>query len=188
MNMSVTEPLFHISDIPGIERFEPRPPPSPSSGQTGTMVWAVGRRLLHNYLLPRDCPRVTFYARPDSSPEDVQRLMGYSSARHVVAIESGWLPEVMRHRLYMYELPVETFRPVDEGAGYYISREAVVPRSMTPLTDLLGELVKRDVELRVTPSLWRLRDAVIASTIQFSIIRMRNARPPEDGFEAHHPL
>jgi Family of unknown function (DUF6886) len=29
--------------------------------------------------------------------------------------------------------------------------------------------------LRVMPTLWPLRDAVVASTLQFSIIRMRNA-------------
>src|ERR671916_565731 len=98
------ETLFHISDQPGIARFEPRPAP-PGSRQTGAMVWAVGPRLLHNYLLPRDCPRVTFYARPDSSPDDIERLMSYSSASHIVAIELGWLPEAIRQRLYMYEFP-----------------------------------------------------------------------------------
>ncbi len=179
--------LFHISDLPDIARFEPRPAP-PTSRQTGAMVWAVGPKLLHNYLLPRDCPRVTFYARPDSSPKDIERLMSYSSARYIVAIESGWLPEVIRHRLYMYEFPAEGFRPVDEGADYYISREVVIPRSVRPIDDLLDELLNRDVELRIMPSLWQLRDAVIASTLQFSIIRMRNALPPEDGFDAHHPL
>ena len=35
--------------------------------------------------------------------------------------------------------------------------------------------MKRDVELRFVPNLWPLRDAVVASTLQFSLIRMRNA-------------
>jgi hypothetical protein len=35
----------------------------------------------------------------------------------------------------------------------------------------------RGVELRVQPSLWELRDAVIASTLAFSIIRWQNAAP-----------
>ena len=58
------EELFHVSDQPGITRFEPRPPPPGNTTHTGRMVWAVGQRLLHNYLVPRDCPRVTFYAGP----------------------------------------------------------------------------------------------------------------------------
>ena len=51
------EELFHVSDQPGITRFEPRPPPPGNTTHTGRMVWAVGQRLLHNYLVPRDCPR-----------------------------------------------------------------------------------------------------------------------------------
>jgi len=168
--------LFHISDKSDITRFDPRSAPA-GSGQEGLLVWAIDREHIHNYLLPRDCPRVTFYALPKSAPEDVERLMGYSSATYVVAIESCWLPRVRNDRLYKYELPADTFTVVDTGAGYYISRWPVIPRSVTPIDDLLGELLAYDVELRVMPSLWRLRDVVVASTLQFSIIRMRNALP-----------
>ncbi len=174
---SLVEPLFHISDDPNITRFDPRPPPSAGSGQTGLMVWAVGERLLHNYLLPRDCPRVTFYAAPTSAPEDVERLLGTSNATYVVAIESCWLSAVRAGRLYKYALPPATFAPVDEGAGYYISREPVVPLAVAPIDDILGALLARDVELRVMPSLWKLHDTIAASTLQFSIIRLRNALP-----------
>lgn len=171
------ERLFHVSDQPGIARFEPRPPPSPGSGLTGLMVWAVGERLLHNYLLPRDCPRVTFYARPQSDPADVARLLAGTSAEFVVAIESAWWPALRDARLYLYDLPPVTFAPIDAGAGYYISREPVEPLGMRPVADLPGELLARNVELRVMPSLWKLHDAVIASSLPFSIIRMRNAQP-----------
>jgi uncharacterized protein DUF6886 len=169
--------LYHISDAPDIVRFDPRPVPSPGSGQAGLMVWAIDRDHIHNYLFPRDCPRVTFYALPESLLEDVARLMAGTSATYVVAIESRWMPMVRSERLYSYELPADTFTLVDRGAGYYISREPVVPRSVTTIDDLLGELLRHDVELRVMPSLWKLRDAVVASTLQFSIIRMRNALP-----------
>jgi Family of unknown function (DUF6886) len=168
--------LYHISDAPGIARFDPRPAP-PSSGQTGSMIWAIDRVHLHNYLLPRDCPRVTLYALPESLPADVERLMGCSSAKYVVAIESGWLPRVLAERLYRYDLPGDSFVLLDASAGYYISREPVVPRAVAPIDDLLGALLAHNVELRVMPSLWKLSDAVAGSTLQFSIIRMRNARP-----------
>lgn len=139
------------------------------------MVWAVDNSRLHNYLLPRDCPRVTFYPLPDSLPEDVERLMG--GARAVVAIESAWLEAARAATLHLYRLPPESFTCVDAGAGYWISREAVVPLSVVSVTDPLGEIARRGVELRALPSLWDLRDRVIASSLQFSIIRMRNARP-----------
>lgn len=141
------------------------------------VVWSIEERLLHNYLLPRDCPRVTFYALPDSDPADVARLMGQTAARYVVAVESGWLAAIRETALYLYELPSAGFRELDRGAGYFVCESAVAPLSVRLVDDLLGELVARDVELRITPSLWSLCDAVLASTFQFSFIRMRNARP-----------
>ena len=41
----------------------------------------------------------------------------------------------------------------------------------------VSELLTRGVDLRVLSNLWSLRDAVVASSLQFSIIRMRNAQP-----------
>ena len=137
--------LYHVSDTPGIPRFDPRPALGTGAGQQGDMVWAIDAEHLHNYLLPRDCPRVTFYALPESKPEDVERLIGYGTARYVVAIESRWLPEVMRRRLFRYDLPGATFELADAGAGYYISRVPVVPRAEMPIDDLLGELITHNV-------------------------------------------
>lgn len=171
----MSERLFHFSDDPSITCFEPRPPPSASSGVTDHVVWAVGARLRHNYLLPRDCPRVTFYPGPNSATVDLARLMAGASAGHVVAIETGWMPALRHGRLYQYELPPKTFVPTNEGAGYYISREPVVPLGLLTINDLLGELLACDIELRVMPSLWPLCDVVEASSLHYSCIRMRNA-------------
>ncbi|MEO7912889.1 MAG: DUF6886 family protein [Roseiflexaceae bacterium] len=171
----MSAPLYHFSDNPDITRFEPRPPPSASSGVTDNVVWAVGGRLRHNYLLPRDCPRVTFYPAPGSTPADLARLMAGTSAGHVVAIETGWMPALRQGQLYQYELPSATFELIDEGAGYYISREPVLPIGRVTIDDLLSELLACDIELRVMPSLWPLCDAVVVSSLHFSCIRMRNA-------------
>lgn len=177
----ISEPgprLFHVSDIPGIIRFEPRPvrPDHPLKFEQ-PVVWAVEERLLHNYLLPRDCPRVTFYARPDSNPADVARLMGQTAARHVVAVETGWLEAIRHCTLYLYEFLTDGFAIIDAGAGNYVSEAAVVPLAVTRIDDVLGKLLRCDVELRFMPSLWPLQEAVVASTLQFSCIRMRFARP-----------
>lgn len=170
--------LYHLSEESNITRFEPRPNPANNPlNLPEPIVWAIGGHLLHNYLFPRDCPRVTFYARPDSDSADVERFFGHTAARHIVTIESRWLEAVRNGRLYCYELPGETFTVIDEGAGYYIAHQPVIPRSMRVIDDLLGELASREVEVRITPSLWPLRDAVLNSTLQFSFIRMRNAIP-----------
>lgn len=163
--------LFHISEDPGIVNFQPRA--SESAG--APVVWTIDADRLRNYLVPRDCPRVTFAAGPAASAMDVARFLGESPA--VVAIESGWFERLRSLRLYCYHLPHETFECSDQNAGYFVSREAVVPVHVEVLADPIAELLKRGVELRLLPSLWVLRDAVMRSSLQFSIIRMRNALP-----------
>ena len=163
--------LYHVSEEAGIHQFAPRP----SEYTPEPVVWAIEAARLHNYLLPRDCPRVTFYAGPQTSAIDRERYQGPSSA--VVAIEAAWLDRVAGCRLYCYRLPPSTFACLDECAGYYVSRESVVPESMQVCQNVISELRRRGVELRVLPSLWPLRDDIVASTLQFSMIRMRNALP-----------
>jgi hypothetical protein len=163
--------LFHVSEELGIERFEPRP--SPSTGEP--VVWAIDAECLRNYLLPRDCPRVTYYAGHDTTAEDVERFLGSSLA--VIAVESAWAERLRSCRLYCYHLPPETFTCVDECAGYFVSPAAVVPVRVRVVDDLLAALLQVGVELRFVPNLWSLRDAVVSSTLRFSLIRMRNAAP-----------
>lgn len=179
LGTALPQRVFHVSDRPDIASFVPRPPPSPDSGVVDDVVWAIGERLLHNYLLPRDCPRVTFYAGPRSSAADIERYFVGASAKHVVAIEAGWLQRVRRKRLWLYEFPPESFVPIDDGAGYFVSPNAVTPIAVTQIDDILGALAARDVELRVLLSLWKLRDAILASSLEFSFIRMRKALPRE---------
>jgi hypothetical protein len=43
--------------------------------------------------------------------------------------------------------------------------------------DVVSELHRRGVDLRIVTNLWPLRDSVLESTLLFSMIRMRNALP-----------
>ena len=163
--------LFHISEQADIQEFEPRP----SEYTAEPVVWAIDADRLCNYLLPRECPRVTYYAGPQTTAADRKRLLGASAA--VVAIERDWLERVQRCLLYCYHLPQQTFECIDECAGYFVSRVSVAPTRVEVLRDVIPELEHRRVDLRILPTLWPLRDAVVASSLQFSIIRMRNALP-----------
>jgi len=167
--------LFHISKEPGISLFEPRPSPSFFAEISGDVVFAIEERLLHNYLLPRDCPRVTYYVGEKTTQEDQQAFFGESTAGFVVVVESGWYERIKNTTLYRYELPADGFALLDECAGYYICYDPVKPASMEVVTDTMGELLKCNVELRFTPSLVKIAEAVAKSTLNFSIIRMRNA-------------
>jgi hypothetical protein len=163
--------LFHVSEDAGIEWFEPRP----SRSADEPVVWAIDADHLRNYLLPRECPRVTYYAGRETTAADVERLLGSSPA--VIAVESAWLDRLRSCRLYCYHLPAETFECLDECAGYFVSRRPVVPTHVQVVDDLLAALLGRGVELRIVPNLWSLRDAVVSSTLLYSMIRMRNASP-----------
>jgi len=163
--------LFHISEDGDIQEFEPRP----SEYTVESVVWAIDADRLRNYLLPRDCPRVTYYAGPQTTAADREWLLGSSAA--VVAIERDWLERVQRCHLYCYHLPPQTFERIDECAGYFVSRVSVAPTRVEALKDPVSELRQRGVDVRILPNLWPLRDAVVTSSLQFSIIRMRNALP-----------
>jgi len=168
--------LFHISEQGGIEIFEPRW--SETAGES--VVWAIDDDHVGNYLVPRDCPRVTYYAGPQTVTADVTQFLGKSRA--VMAVESAWFERLRSCQLFCYHLPPDSFECLDECAGYFVSRLPVVPARIEAIDDLIGNLLQRGVELRFVPNLWLLHDAVLASTLQFSMIRMRNAQPRADRF------
>jgi hypothetical protein len=174
--------LFHVSDIPGTEVFSPRP-----ARDGGHYVWAVGEARLHNYLVPRDCPRVTYYVGPETTAADQAKFFSQTDAEAVVAVEKAWLPAILSGTLYLYEFEPTPFRLHDDIARHYVTEQTVVPINCVKVTDILSELLARPIELRFMPSLWPLREVVIQSTLAFSIIRMRNAAPPEN-VAAYYPL
>jgi len=162
--------IFHVSETPSIDRFTPR------VGTDGVArVWAIDDVRLHNYLLPRDCPRVTYFAADTTTAEDRARFFSSDARESVVAIERDWLPRVRATRLYLYELPIAAFSSHDAIAGYFTSTRSVAPVGCERVDDVLAHLLARPIELRVLGNLWRLRDAVVASSLGFSIIRMTNA-------------
>ena len=171
--------LFHVSEECGIGRFEPRPPPSPDAGVVGDAVWAVAESHLVNFLTPRDCPRITFRAGPDTSEDDRARFL--ARTERVVAFEEDWLERVRTCTLYLYEMPPATFEEVLPEAGYWISREAVTPAGVIGQSDLITALAKAGAEVRILDDFWPLADAVAASTLKFSILRKRNAKPRFSG-------
>jgi hypothetical protein len=166
--------LFHVSEEPGIARFEPRE----NYRVAGTMVWAVDEPHLFNFLTPRDCPRISFGRGPMTTEADAAAFLG--TARRVVAFEAGWLDRMRACVLHIYELPAETFEPELEGAGYWISRKGVTPLAERREADLLGALVRAGAEIRVLQDFWPLSDAVANSSLEFSIIHKKWAQPRLD--------
>src|SRR5688572_4970713 len=112
--------IFHVSEEPGIEVFHPRPSPQVYEAITGHVVFGINDKLLHNYLLPRNCPRVSFHTLPDSSAEDVTTFFQNSTANFVMVLEEKWQHTLEQTEIFCYELPMENFVLLDEIAGYYV--------------------------------------------------------------------
>lgn len=168
--------LFHVSEQSGIKLFIPRPLPQKYDKIKGNVVFAVTDEMLHSYLLPRDCPRVTYYAKPDSEINDINKYIGNTYKKYIINIETGWMKILEKTILYLYEFHPDNFDLLDEGAGYYISYHPVTPLSVTIVNDPISEINKRNAELRISVDLKIMAELIKNSTLQFSIIRLRNAK------------
>jgi hypothetical protein len=181
----MTGTLYHFSEEGNIATFVPRI--IASRPELPAAVWAIDDAHAPLYWLPRECPRVAFWALPTSTPEDRARFLGQTAAGMVIAIEAGWLDRVRQATLFVYHLPGESFEATD-GPGYRISPVAVTQQRVEPVGDLLGRITARGVELRLTPSLWPLYHALLPATLHYSMIRMRNAQPDTPSHDASRGL
>ncbi len=165
--------LYHFSEDSTIERFVPRAvkigPPDEE------LVWAVDGAHCHQFYFPRDCPRIIITNSPRTSTEDAETFFGHTTANVIAAIESRWLDHLRETTVYRYTLPPDGFVLRNENAGYWVSEHECRPIAVDPIADLMSALLEAGVELRIMPSLVSLRDAVIVSTVDFDIIRWRNA-------------
>jgi hypothetical protein len=169
--------VFHVSEDADIRVFHPRPPPSPDAGVVENVVWAIDHPHLPNYLTPRDCPRVTYGRGPSTTNADAERFLSGVTGR-VVAIEYAWLKRVMQTPIHVYVLrPGPTWRPLAIGAGYLVSAESVTPVDCIRIDSPAAAIADHGAELRVRANLWDLIDLVAESSLEFSIIRKRNAQP-----------
>lgn len=169
--------LFHVSEDPNIQVFEPRLPTRKDLDPSVGLVWAIDETRLPNFLTPRDCPRVAYYATRQTTSTDIDRFFSSHNSRHTVVIEKKWLNIMKNTTLYLYEFNPDDFILQDDNAGYYVAKTTQYPINKFILTDLFAELQKREVEVRIVDHLWEIADAVKASTLNWSLCRMGNATP-----------
>jgi hypothetical protein len=110
---------------------------------------------------------------------DRDRIIGPGGGERVHAIEYGWLEQMQTTRLYAYRFGSGPFRPMGEPYPHaMVAVEPVEPLGQPePVGDLFAVHGAAGIQLRLLPSLWDFVDAVAASTLGFSGIRLRNARP-----------
>ena len=170
----MTETLFHFSENPNIDVFKPHH--ARGRKHEPPYVWAIDAEHAPLYWFPRECPRITFWADEKTTPEDREKFLGLGSAARVHVTENAWLARLRAAKLYAYSLqpgPVELY---PDPGGFWVARTDVVPLRCEAVGDLLQRhAAKTGIELRFTPSLWALRDALVTSSLQFSMVRLRNA-------------
>ncbi|MER6575898.1 DUF6886 family protein [Nonomuraea sp. NPDC001023] len=167
--------VLHFSEDPTIERFVPRVAQTSSLGEP--YVWAVGHDRCPDHWFPRACPRAMAWRGPHTTDEDVARIAGAGCGERVHAVEYAWLRAVMDVRLYAYRLPAAGFAPIGDPPHALVSREPVVPIGPPePVGDLFELHEQAGIQLRVLDNLWPFWHEVTGSSMEFSGIRLRNAR------------
>jgi hypothetical protein len=156
--------LWHFSEDPTLERFVPR------DGK----VWAIDEPHSWLYWFPRDCPRACFWAVDSTTEEDVDRWLDGDRTRRVAVVECEWLERLRSVRLYAYRMPREPFDVVLDGR-FHIASTTVTALERVEVGDLLTRHAAAGVELRIAPALYPLWDKVIATSLDYSGIRLRNA-------------
>lgn len=167
--------LLHFSENPGIREFAPHVPAT--SPHSPPMVWAVDAEHAPGFWFPRKAPRACCWSIGKPLTDIGRTLIGMGASTRMHAIESAWLERMRACTMYVYRFDAAPFRIYDVPAGYFCTNETIKPLSVEPIGDLLALHAEAGVELRIVPNLWPVIDAIVASGLEFSIIRTTNAKP-----------
>ncbi|WP_328368595.1 DUF6886 family protein [Micromonospora zamorensis] len=169
--------VLHFSEDPTITRFVPHV--AATAQQPDAYVWAVDQDRAPDYWFPRQCPRAMAWVLPTTSRADRDRVVGAGCGERVHAIEYGWLEAMQRVRLFAYRLPADRFQLFGTPEPHaLVAVEPVTPLGPPePVGDLLRCHAEAGIQLRVLNNLWSFWDVVANSSVGFSGIRLRNARP-----------
>jgi hypothetical protein len=116
---------------------------------------------------------------PRTTTADREHVLGPGGGDRVHAVEYGWLDALRTVTLFAYRLLADRFVPFGSPVpSAHVCVEPVTPLGPAePVGDLLTLHEQSGIQLRVLENLWPFWDVVITSTLGFSGIRMRNARP-----------
>lgn len=145
-------------------------------------MWAVDSDRCPDYWFPRQCPRGMAWTGPGTTSADAAVILGPGAAR-VHTVEYSWLPSLQTTQVYAYRLPKSSFYPYGGPPSHaHVSEVTVRPLGPAePVGDLLALHEAAGIQLRFVDNLWPWWNAVVESTVEFSGIRLRNAKPAPTG-------
>jgi len=156
--------LYHFSEESDIRVFKPRV--KHNRQNMPPVVWAIDQQHEFTFYFPRDCPRIVYTKTEGISNEDNYKFFGLTDSSIVITVGIDWYKRIKETTIFRYELPGESFNLFDEFAGYYISEETVKPIEITPLDHLIERIADLNIEIRFTPNLNPLKEALLSSSIK----------------------
>ncbi len=164
--------LFHFSEDDSIAEFVPHVPSTNPKHRAA--VWAIDDEHSPLYWFPRQCPRVSVWARNPDEQETLSRLFGTKSHR-LSATEPAWREAMSRVVLYRYVFDGASFQPWDDSDGQFVAYQAVRAQRVEPVGDVMVRHLEAGIELRFVDHLEPLRRAILESGLPFSFVRLSNA-------------
>ena len=165
--------MYIFSEDANLRRFAPHVPASHPSHPPA--VWAVDEVHAPLSWFPRDVPRISVWAYTPEQQQILTERFG-TEAHRICAAEQHHLDDIRAARIYRYVFDASSFRPSEHGDGQYIASEVMHPVRIDRLDDLIGAHCAAGVELRLTPRLGALMDAILVSGLPFSFVRIRDAQ------------
>jgi predicted thioredoxin/glutaredoxin len=120
-------------------------------------------------------PRISVWAYDDEQQAILTERFG-TEAHRICAAEQRFLDEIRTARVYRYTFDADQFAPWELADGQYVASDVVYPVEIEVVDDLLRAHCEAGVELRLTPRLGALMDAILASSLPFSFVRIRDAQ------------
>ena len=165
--------VYHFSEDSTLRRFAPHVPPSNPSHPPA--VWAVDAEHAPLYWFPRAVPRISVWAYDDEQQQRLTERFA-TEAHRICAAEQSRLDEIRTARVYRYTFDAAQFEPWEQADGQYVASDVVYPQEIEVIDDLLRAHGEAGVELRLTPRLGSLMDAILVSRLPFSFVRIRDAQ------------
>lgn len=165
--------VYHFSEDSTLRRFAPQVPPSNPSHPP--VVSAVDDEHAPLYWFPRSVPRISVWANDRGQQERLTERFA-TEAHRICAAELSRLDEMRAARIYRYTFDASRFSPWEHADGQYVASEVVYPQEIEVIDDLFRVHGEAGVELRLTPRLGSLMDAILASGLPFGFVRIRDAQ------------
>ncbi|WP_020530872.1 DUF6886 family protein [Flexithrix dorotheae] len=169
--------LYHTSTKQGLTSIIPKNNNHFGIKFPQPVVWAVEKHSKPLFLFPQNCPRISFRVDAKTSSDDRKKFKEEYASNQVIIIESKWYEILQNQPLYQYELNSGNFNLEKPSLGLYSSLQSAEILNQKLISNPIAEIISLNIELKITPSLWKTFDYLSKFTYQTFFINLKNASP-----------